>query len=396
MSQQVEALPSYNADLFSPPALIAPFGHYKALRDLGSVVRLRDPDVYVLSRFDDVRDALRAPDALSSAGGVGFSDEFNRPGGPNLLQSDGDQHRRLRLAVIPPLMPAQLKQHRPFLRGLIEERVRSLVDHEPFDAMAEIARLLPTQAISALVGLPEEGRAAMLDWAGATFNAVGPHRPGAERDFELLAGWRKYLAGLQWDSIREGSWARMLEEAVSKGRLSPEEARGAISAYVLPSLDTTILAKGHLLYNLARNPDQWRMLRDDPSLIPNAVVEGVRHSAVIRWFGRLARADYTVDGHVIPAGGRVMLIYASANRDERHWDEPDRFDIKRNCGTQLAWGSGLHVCGGLHLAKMEMEVMLEVLVEQCGTMEAGVPEVLANRGVYGFGSLPFALRSRAA
>ncbi len=301
-------------------------------------------------------------------------------------------HRRLRSEVIRPLLPAQLKQHRPFLKDLIGERVKSLVGRGPFDAIAEVARFLPTAAISALVGLPEEGRASMLDWAAATFNAVGPRREGSERDFEVLAGWRTYLTGLQWTSIREGSWARTLQDTIAAGKLSEAEARGAISAYVLPSLDTTILAKGHLLYNLARDPGQWRMLRDDPSLISGAVIESVRHSSVIRWFSRLARTDYRVEGEVIPAGARLMLIYASANRDERRFKDPDRFDVTRDARAQLAWGSGPHLCGGMHLAKMEMEVMLEALLEHCEALEAGEPELLANRGLYGFASLPFELR----
>ena len=394
MSQLME-VPVYEPDLFAPAALREPFSHYQTMRDLGPVVRLRNPDVYALPRFDEVRDALRAPGTLSSAGGVGFSDEFNRPGAPNLLQSDGDQHRRLRTEVIRPLMPEQLKQHRPLLKQLIVERVRSLADRGPFDAITDLARFLPIAAISELVGLPEEGRASMLDWAAATFNAVGPYRDGSERDFEVLAGWRTYLAGLRWDSIREGSWARTLQGAVATGKLSEAEARGAISAYVLPSLDTTILAKGHLLYQLALHPNQWRMLRDDPALIPGAVVESVRHSAVIRWFSRLVTADHRVGDEVIPAGSRVMLMYASANRDERRFEAPDRLDITRDARAQLAWGTGPHVCGGLHLAKMEMEVMLEALVEHCETLEAGTPEVLANRGLYGFASLPFELRAQA-
>ncbi|WP_428394335.1 cytochrome P450 [Lichenicoccus sp.] len=387
--------PIYETDLFSPTALREPFGHYRAMRDLGPVVRLRDPDVFALPRFDDVRDALQASDILYCSGGVGFSPEFNQPGMPNLLQSDGDQHRRLRAEVIRPLLPAQLKQHRALLKTLIAERISALVDRGPFDAVAEIARLLPLAAISALVGLPEEGRAAMLDWAAATFNALGPRRDGSDRDFELLAGWRTYLLGLEWTDIREGSWARTLEGAIASGKLSEAEARGALSAYVIPSLDTTILAKGHLLHNLARNPEQWRLLRNDPSLITSAVIEGVRHSSVVRWFSRLAKANYRVGGEVIPAGSRLMIMYACANRDERRFEDPDRFDVTRDARAQLAWGSGPHLCGGMHLAKMEMEVMLEALIEQCEILEAGTPEVHANRGLFGFTSLPFELRSRA-
>ena len=395
MQSQLSSLPVYEFDLFSPAALQAPFEHYRAVRDLGPVVRLRDPDVYVLSRFDEVRDALQAPDALSSGDGVGFNEVINRRGVPNVLMSDDEQHRRLRTEVVRPLLPAQLKQHRPFLRNLIGERIKSLVDRGPFDAMVEIARFLPTQAISELVGLPEEGRAAMLDWAAATFNAFGPKRDGSERDFEVLAGWRSYLGALKWIEIREGSWARMLEGTVASGKLTEAEARGALSAYVLPSLDTTILAKGHLLHNLARDPKQWRMLRADPALASAAVLEGVRHSSVIRWFSRLARADYAAAGTVIPQGARIMLIYASANRDERKFAHPDRFDLTRDARAHLAWGSGPHSCAGLHLAKMEMEVMLEALIEQCAVLTAGEPHIVHNQSLYGFDTLPMELRSAA-
>lgn len=386
-------IPLYPHDLFAPDALRSPFGHYRAIRDLGAVVRLADPDVYMLSRFDDLRDALRAPDVLVSGEGVGFNSMVNRPGLPNILQSDGEQHRRLKAEVIRPLLPAQLRQHRDGLRTLITAHIRTLVDAGPFDAMEKIARVLPTIAISELVGLPEEGRAAMLDWAAATFNAVGPYREGFEADVALLMEARDYLAKLDRTRVREGSWAHTLLEAAATGRLSEQEARGALSAYVLPSLDTTILAKGHLLRNLAEAPEQWRRLKQDPSLIPGAVLEGVRHSSVLRWFSRLARADYRVGGQVIPEGARVMLIYGSANRDERQFADPDAFDITRDARSHLAWGSGPHMCAGMHLARIEMEVMLEALVECCAALEAGEPEIHANRGLYGFAKLPFELRS---
>jgi len=387
------SIPLYPQDLFAADALRSPFGHYRAIRDLGPVVRLRNPDVYMLSRFDDVRDALRAPDALASGDGVGFNDLVNRPGLPNVIQSDGEQHKRLKSEVMRPLLPGRLRPHRDGLKSLIAGRIRALVDAGPFDAMEGIARVLPTVAISELVGLPEEGRAAMLDWAAATFNAIGPLRKGFEADLALLMEARAYLGKLDWASVREGSWARTLFDAAAAGKLSEQEARGALSAFVLPSLDTTILAKGHLLLNLARAPEQWRRLRQDPSLIPSAVLEGVRHSSVIRWFSRVARGDYRVGDQVIPDGARVMLLYGSANRDERQYADPDAFDVTRDARSHLAWGSGPHMCAGMHLARIEMEVMLEALVECCAALDAGEPEIHANRGLYGFTRLPFELRS---
>ena len=392
MSATLAGPPIYKADLFAPEALRAPFEHYRTLRELGPVVRLAEPSVYVLARYSEVRDALRSPDTLISGKGVGFSPQFNNPGGPNLIQSDGDLHARMKTEVLRPLNVGALKQHRPLLKQLIAARVDALIGAGPFDAMVEIARVLPTQAISFLVGLPEEGRARMLDWAAAAFNALGPPDEKLASDVDLLVEAFGYVRSQSRDTVREGSWAHALFDAVGAGRLSEAEARGAMSAYVVPSLDTTILAKGHLLYLLARNPDQWKVVREDPALISGAVQESLRHSSVIRWFSRVAAKDYASADVFIPEGERVMLIYPSANRDERRFDDPDRFDIRRDARAQLAFGNGTHMCGGQHLARMEMEVMLEALVERGVEIEAGDPEIGANRGLYGFASLPFELK----
>jgi cytochrome P450 len=123
------------------------------------------------------------------------------------------------------------------------------------------------------------------------------------------------------------------------------------------------------------------------------VLEGVRHCSVLRWFSRIAATDFAVDGSTIPGGARVMLIYASANRDERKFADPDDFDITRDARDQLSWGVGVHMCGGMHLAKMEMEVLLEALIEHCDSITAGDPELISNRGLYGFSRLPMELRS---
>src|SRR5262249_27109077 len=149
-----------------------------------------------------------------------------------------------------------------------------------------------------------------------------------------------YMGSLNEHNVT--GWAAELFAAVKAGKLSLPEAMGAISAYVIPSLDTTILAKGHLLFHLARNPDQWAMLAKRPDLIASAIQEALRHGAPIRWFSRIAAEDYAIEDQVIPKGARVMLLYGCANRDERRYADPDRFDITRENRDQLGWGSGAH------------------------------------------------------
>ena len=197
-----------------------------------------------------------------------------------------------------------------------------------------------------------------------------------------------YMSTLSADTVRDGSWAGELFAAAESGRLSLQEAVGAISAYIIPSLDTTILAKGHLLSSLARDPDQWAQVRARPELVPSAVLETLRRDAPLRWFSRVAATAHEVDGSVVPQGARVMLLYGCANRDERRYADPDRFDVTRDARDHLAWGTGAHMCAGMHLARLEMEVLLEALVEAGVTLEAGEPEMGANRGLYGFTKLP--------
>ena len=115
----------------------------------------------------------------------------------------------------------------------------------------------------------------------------------------------------------------------------------------------------------------------------------MRRNAVIRWFSRVAAQDYVAEGIAIPKGARVMLLYGSANRDERRYLDPDRFDVTRDARDQLAWGAGAHMCAGLHLARLEMEVMVEALVEAGARLTAGEPVMGDNRGLYGFAALPF-------
>lgn len=289
-----QVVPCLDLELFGEASLRDPFDHYRRLRDAGPVVRLRHPDVYAIGRFGDVQAALRAPEVLISGEGVGFSDAFNAPKGMNVIQSDGELHRRLRSTVTRPLAPVRLRDARPDLKALMQTRVASLTGAGWFDAMACLAAFLPVEAVAHFVGLPSVGRERMLEWAAAAFNVIGPDVDPA--DLTTLREAVGFMSGLTEDAVRDGSWAGELFAAARSGRLSLQEAMAAISAYVIPSLDTTILAKGHLLASLARDPEQWAFLKSRPDLIPNAVLESVRRDSVIRWFSRAAANDYPVGG----------------------------------------------------------------------------------------------------
>ena len=385
------SMPIYAADLFAPDALRNPFDHYRAVRDAGPAVWLAATRTFALARFDAVQTALRKSDSLISGEGVGFNALFNAPAEhPPVIRRDGESHRHLRRLLTRPLMPAALKPHRDMLKMLIRSRIDQLVGEGPFEAVEAIAQHLPLEAVAHLVGLGDADRSQMLRWAAASFNAIGPlsndggDDPAHIADLTVQIEVRRHLAALDPATIRPGSWAAGLFEAVEAGELTLADARAALSGLVLPSLDTTINAKANLLYALATHPEQWYALKRDPGRIPAAVQEGMRFQPVVRWFARVAASDYEQDGLVVPAGSRVMLLYGAANRDERRYSEPDRFLIDRNPTDQLGWGTGPHMCAGLHLARIEMEVMLEALVERVDDLVVSDAVKSANRGLYGF------------
>lgn len=392
LARDVSDLPVYREDIYAETALRSPFRHYQAIRDLGPLVRIGDTDLLAMARFDDVQAALRSPDVLISGKGVGFNHLINGPfPEPSVLNSDGDRHRAMRAQIIRPLMPAALKQHRERLKGMIVERVQECVDAGWIEGIDTLARHLPLAAISHLVGFPEYARQKMLNWATAQFDLMQPYKPALEEVVATLNESREFLATVKPSELRPDGWAAALLAKIGEGRLTEGQARSAMSGYALPSLDTTINSKGCLLFLLGTHLDQWQLLKDEPALIPSAVLESMRMMSTVRWFSRFAASDYVHNDVYVPEGSRVMVMYGAANRDERHYADAERFDVRRNPTDQLGWGTGPHMCAGMHLARLEMEVLVEALVENVDTLEIGEGRMGTNAGLFGFETLPVRL-----
>lgn len=386
--------PVYEPDVFSREALAHPFRHYRAIRDLGPVVRLGAEGILAIGRFKDVQQALRSPDVLVSGQGVGLNHVVNDNQPPNLLNTDGELHGRLRRGFMKPLTPAALRAHRDGFRAMIDGQVKACLDIGWFDGVVELARFLPLNVISHLVGLPEEARAKMLSWATAGFDLQQPFKPELASAIPIFLEAMEFLAQIERSQLRPGSWADQLFEQADSGKMSVAEAAASVGGLTLPSLDTTIHSKSGMLYFLGSNPEQWQALRQDPSLVPGAVLESVRASSVVRWFTRVAVSDYAAGDVFVPQGERVALLYGCANRDERHYADPDSFDVHRNPTDNVGWGTGPHLCAGINLARLEMEVLLEALLAHVDRIEVAEPVPSSNGGLFGFESLQMRLTGK--
>ncbi|HWD05910.1 MAG TPA: cytochrome P450 [Amycolatopsis sp.] len=384
------AIPSYPHDIWTDEVLLDPHPHYRELRELGPVVWLEAHQMYAVSRYAEARAVLGDGDTFCSGQGVGLNDVINGIGAGTTLMSDGKLHEHLRSVIGPGLTPRALRSMRDTVQRLATELVGRLVEQGSFDAVADLARALPLTVVPDLVGWPAGGREHLLDWASATFDLLGPLNSRAERAIPKAQEMMEFAARTAADGgIQPGGLGAAILDAARRGELEPPQVPPLIIDYLAPSLDTTISAISSAIWLLATHPDQWAALKADPTMIPNAFNETVRLESPIRAFSRVATTDTELAGYAVPAGARLIVIYASANRDERVFDRPDDFDVSRaNAAAQLGFGFGTHGCAGQGLARLEGRAVLQALTDQVQTIELGQPVRALNNVISAWDSLP--------
>jgi cytochrome P450 len=390
------SIPSCATDLFTDDALAEPYGHYRALRDLGPVVWLEAHGVYAVARYENVRAVLADPETFCSGHGVGLNDVMNEIGRGTTLMSDGDDHRRLRSVIGRPLTPKALAELRPQARERAAELADRLVERSSFDAVPDLAEVLPTTWVPDLLGWPEEGRAKLLDWAAATFNGFGPPNERTNAAAPGIVEMAAFAERVASSELPEGSMAAGILEAVARGDLSAGQCPMAIIDYLGPSLDTTISGLGNAIWLFATHPVQWQRFREDPGRAKQAFDEAIRLEGPVTGFTGVTTRAVEIAGVELPAGARVLVSYASANRDERYWDDPERFDVERPNASHVAFGFGEHACAGMGLARLEATAVLTALARRVERFElAGTPVRKLNNVIRAFGSLPVRIVSPA-
>ncbi|RKT54657.1 cytochrome P450 [Saccharothrix australiensis] len=371
--------PVLDLDLWSDEALHDPYPLWARMRETGPVVRLREPDFYALPRYAETRAALADWRTFSSARGVMLNDTLNRAQAGATLHTDPPEHVAQRTVVGRPLTPRALKRLEEPFRVAAEEVVERLVARGSFDAAAELAPHLPLSIVSHQVGLPEEGRERMLAWAAAAFDSAGPMNARARAALPVLeeAVAYSYDPGLP-GRLLPGGWAEGVYRAAAAGEVPVEKCPALLIDYWGPALDTTIAAMTSAIWLFGRNPDQWRLVREDPALLPHAVNEVVRLETPTPYFSRVATRDVELGGTVVPAGARVLVMYGSANRDERKWPDPERMDVRRAPVDHVGFGHGEHACLGQRLARLEIKAVLAALARRVERFEIGEVRRLTN------------------
>lgn len=386
-------IPSYRPDIYSTEGILDPYPHYARLRELGPVVWLSKQRVYALPRYAECKAALRDDKTFSSGRGVALNTLTNRLSRGTTLNSDGEDHDKRRKLVAHRLTPKALRAMSDAVTSGAEEIVDAAVARRTIDGVRDLATALPLSIVPDFVGWPRESRGDLIRWAGATFDFLGPWN---KRSIAALPASVRMLLFtrrvVRRRSILHGSMGHDVLAAADAGTLARSEVPPLMVDYLAPSLDTTISAIASALYLFATHREQWQAIRADPGLIPNAVNEVVRIESPLRAFSRRVTSDVEFGGTTLPKGARVLVLYASANRDALQWTDPDIFDVRRDAIGQLGFGHGTHGCAGQGLARLETQAILTALAARVENIRCiAEPTWALNNIIHRFERLPLEL-----
>lgn len=386
---------SSDIDLFSDEALHNPYPFYKELRDLGPAAYLRQHGVYYLGRYDQVREALRDWQTYSSAQGAGLNETINSAWKDALICLDPPKHTALRKLFTERIGPRHLKDLEQTIHTRAKELVKRLQACREFDGVTDVAHDLPLNVIFDLIGWPEEVRGELLDYAIGSFNSCGPEAPRMQAALPRMEAMMAFITKTYDENrLTPGGFGATIADAARRGDIPRETAVTLLAGYIVAAFDTTINAIGNGLWLFAEHPEQWRLVREDPSRVPTAFLEILRIESPLQHLARVTTRQVDLgEGIVLPAGARVVLSYASANRDERHYPDPERFDIERNPLDHLAFGLGTHTCAGQGLARLEGLAVFSALAQNIdGFTMTGPTRRDPNSVTRGFSHLPMRIQ----
>ena len=393
MRRNTARVPIYTPDIYSVDAIVDPYPHYQRLRDLGPVVWLAKQEVYALPRYSECKAVLRDDKTYVSGAGVALNSITNRLSRGTTLNSGGAEHDQRRKQVAHRMLPRALRAISETVDATASAVVDMALNKGEIDGVNDLAAALPLAVVPDLIGWPRDQRDHLIEWGGATFDVLGPLNWQAIKAVPGTVKMLRFARRVVRDrTVIDGSMAHELLIAADEGKLSHDECPPLMVDYLAPSIDTTMSAISNALYLFATQPEQWQLLKDEPARMPNAINEVVRYEPPLRAFARCVGQHTEIGGARMTPGDRVLVMYASANRDEREWDEPAVFDIHRDAGRQIGFGQGAHACAGQALARLETTAMLSALIERVDRIEVtGSPTWAINNIIHRHEHLPLKL-----
>ncbi|WP_422615735.1 cytochrome P450 [Nocardia jejuensis] len=397
------------AQLFgSKAALDDPYPYIERLRAQGQLVRtplsIGTVD-YELSRsvLRDNRFGIFGPDGFEMPDWLRTQTKKaemppNPVEPPSMLMTDQPEHTRLRKSVSAAFTPRAIGRLRDRVEAVTGELIEALPSDGSADLIADYAARIPIAIIAEMLGFPHESREEFLEWGDAASPLL---------DFGISwRTWRNALLAMEsmdvylnrhLAQLRRAPGEDILSSLVSAGELDDQELKATASLLMGAGFETTVNLIGNGVFQLLAHPDQLALLREDPELWPQAVEEILRFDPPVQATARKALCDVEIGGTTLHKGNAVIMSLAGANRDPRKFENPNRFDITRpNAKEHLTFSSGIHMCLGASLARMEGMYALRALFDRFPDLSlAGAPERRPLFTLHGYSHMPADLGHRA-
>jgi cytochrome P450 len=401
----------------TPPVAFSPYDYrihedpypvYARLRDEAPLYRNEELDFWAISRHEDVVAAFRDPSQFSSANGVSLDPSaWGRYAHKTMsfLALDPPRHTRMRALVSSGFTARRVRELEHQIRVLARRHLDAAVTRRDFDFVADFAGLLPMDVISEMIGVPEADRDDVRKLADTVVHRedglFDVPRAGMEAALALVGYYADLLA--QRRAARTGRdggpadlTSALLAAEIDGDRLTEDEIIGFLFLMVVAGNETTTKLLSNAVYWAWRNPAELAKPMADPGRIGDWVEETLRYDASSQVIARTVAEDFAAHGQTVPAGGRLLLLIGSANRDPAAFPAPDHFDLDRDTSALISFGSGRHYCLGANLARLEAQIALAEFTRLVAGYEIddGRAQRVHSVNVRGFATLPMRVRVR--
>jgi cytochrome P450 len=397
---------------FAPEVVGDPYGWYERLRSEHSVVHLRNPDLFVVTGYEEITEVFRNPAVYSSElgyhamgrgylkGGTDDSEMFgvDMTAVRQLISTDPPDHTRIRRLLSRAFTPRAINELEPRLREVCAEMIDELVANArngKADLMRDLAIPFPVTVIAELLDIPVERRDDFRRWSDVMADGM----TGEASEEELTASGLELFTFMS--EVVEQRAAKPGSDLISRLVAGTEEGEHGEEPLTLEEItmiailllaagnETTTNLMGNGFNALAKHPEQAEKVWSDPSLVPNFVEEVLRWESPVQCMPRGTKEATTLAGVEIPQHSMMLMCFGAANRDPRKFPDPDRFDITRGATDHLAFGHGIHFCLGASLARNEARFAFEALIA-AGIEIKPSPDAVRTNSLYlrGFKSFP--------
>lgn len=389
-----------NYNPFLPEVKENPYPYYAYLRRHAPAYQIEGIGWWAITRYDDVLSILRNPETFSSAiMMVAVMGEFNFA--PEaIIGMDPPAHTRLRKLVNRAFTPRLVASLESRIREITKDLIAPMRATGEFDLMAGLANPLPVMVIAEMLGVEPARWDDFKEWTNAIVLAMGGRVAEDQRGYvsQCISDLQAYIRNMITERRKEprNDLITALIRAEEENQVLTSEEVFNLAIFVLAAgSETTTNLIGNGVLALLAHPAELAKVQENPALLPNMVEEILRHSGPVQTLSRQTTRAVELSGTAIPAGAVLLPLYASANRDERKFPDPDRFDITRNAEGHLGFGYGIHFCLGAPLARLEARVVFEELLFHCPPFSRTDAPVVRGEGVMIHGPKTLPLRFEA-